>query len=119
MAASQSKEIFLPRRGSQVSSAGSPRVARSTVASTWRWMWPDFLMRIVPLTIIPFAYIVILHLPLAFLGIAWGNVPLQVGVGLLVGIVMTVFAIVYRMYIVGPWFRWPTLPDHFLQGSFY
>jgi len=119
LAASQSKEIFLPRRGSQVSSATSTRVARSTIVDTWRWMWPDFLMRIIPLTIIPFAYIAIFRLPLAFLGLAWGNVPLQVGIGLLVAIVMAVFAIVYRMYVVGPWFRWPTVSDHFLQGFFY
>lgn len=101
------------------STPSPPRAARSTVASTWRWLWPDFLIRIIPLTVIPFVYIAILHLPLAFLGLAWGNVPIQVSVGLLVAIAMAVFAIVYRMYIVGPWFRWPTLPDHLLQGFFY
>lgn len=102
-----------------MSSTSPPRAACSTVASTWRWMWSDILIRIIPLTIVPFVYITILHLPLSFLGLAWGNVPLQVGVGLLVAIAMAVFAIVYRISIVGPWFRWPTLPDHFLQGFFY
>ncbi len=32
---------------------------------------------------------------------------------------MAAFAAVYRMHIVGPWFRWPTTSDHLLQGFFY
>lgn len=102
-----------------MSSVQSTNVARSTVADTWRWMWPDTLMRIIPLTIVPFAYIFILHLPLSFLGLSWGDAPLQISIGLLAGIIMTAFAVVYRMYIVGPWFRWPTLSDHVVQGFFY
>jgi membrane protease YdiL (CAAX protease family) len=82
-------------------------------------MWPDLLMRIIPLTVIPFLYIAIFHLPLAFLGLTFNNVPQQVFIGLLIGVVMAAFAAIYRMYIVGPWFRWPTLSDHFIQGFFY
>ena len=57
MPASQTKEIFLPRRGTQVSTIKSSQITRSTVADTWRWLWPDVLMRIIPLTVIPFLYI--------------------------------------------------------------
>lgn len=119
MPTSQTKEIFLPRRGTQVSTIKSPQVARSTVADTWRWLWPDVLMRIIPLAVIPFLYIAIFHLPLAFLGLTLHNWPQQLVIGLVVGLVMTCFAIAYRMFIVGPFFRRPTPGDHALQGFYY
>jgi membrane protease YdiL (CAAX protease family) len=102
-----------------VSSEKSQQVVRSTVADTWRWMWPDTWMRIIPMALIPFVYIFILHLPLAFVGLTLHNVPQQLSIGLIVGILMAAFATVYRMYVVGPWFRRPTISDHFLQGFFY
>lgn len=102
-----------------MSTVKSPEVARSTVADTWRWMRPDLLMRIIPLGVVPFLYIAIFHLPLAFLGLTFNNVPQQVFIGLVIGIVMAAFAVIYRMNVVGPWFRWPTLNDHLLQGFFY
>lgn len=119
MSASKIKEVFLPRRGTRVSTIKSSQVARSTVADTWRWLWPDMLMRIIPLGIIPFLYIAIFHLPSAFLGLTLHNWPQQLVIGLMVSIVMTFFAITYRIHIVGPWFRWPTISDHTLQGFFY
>ena len=97
----------------------APQVVRSTVADTWKWMWSDTLMRVVPMAIVPFLYIAIFHLPLAFLGLTLHNMPQQLLVGLVVGCLMAAFAITYRMYIVGPWFRWPTVSDHLLQGFFY
>ncbi|HZR41150.1 MAG TPA: CPBP family intramembrane glutamic endopeptidase [Ktedonobacteraceae bacterium] len=100
-------------------SAKAPQVVRSTVVDTWRWMWPDILMRILPMGVAPFIYIAIFHLPLSFLGLTLHDVPQQVAIGLIVGFIMAAFAAFYRMYIVGPWFRWPTLSDHFFQGFFY
>ncbi len=102
-----------------MSSLKSSQLARSTVATTWRWLWPDVLMRILPLTAVPFIYIGILHLPLSFLGLTLHNWPTQLALGLLIGIGMAAFATTYRALIVGPWFRRPTLSDHFLQGFFY
>ena len=99
--------------------AQQPQVARSTVKDSWRWMWPDILMRIIPLTAVPFVYIAILHLPLSFLGLTLHNAPQQILLGLIVGILMAAFAAAYRMYVVGPWFRWPTTGDHIFQGIFY
>jgi membrane protease YdiL (CAAX protease family) len=119
MSSTQSRDIFLPRRGKQVSSVKSPQVVRSTVADTWRWLWSDTLMRILPLGAIPFLYIVVLHLPLSFLGLTLHNWPQQLLLGIVIGIPMAAFAITYRIWIVGPWFRWPTLSDHVLQGFFY
>lgn len=115
----QAKDIFLPRRGTNVSSLKSPQLARSTIATTWRWLWPDVLMRILPLTAVPFLYIFLLHLPLSFLGLTLHNWPLQLLLGLLIGVGMATFATTYRMLFVGPWFRRPTPGDHFLQGFFY
>ncbi len=102
-----------------MSSVKSPQVVRSTVANSWRWMWPDLLMRILPMGIAPFIYISIFHLPLSFLGLTLHDVPQQIWLGLVVGILMAAFAAIYRMLIVGPGFRWPTVSDHIFQGSFY
>ncbi len=102
-----------------MSTVQSSQVIRSTVKDTWRWMWRDTLMRILPMGAAPFIYIAIFHLPFSFLGLTLHDVPQQVGIGLLVGIAMTAFAALYRMFLVGPWFRWPTVSDHILQSSFY
>lgn len=119
MSAAQTKEVFLPRRGSRVSSIKSPQVVRSTAADSWRWLWRDVLMRIIPMGAIPFIYIALFHQPLSFLGLTLHDVPQQITLGLLVGIGMAAFAILYRMFIVGPWFRWPTPGDQMVQTSFY
>ncbi|GAC1379426.1 MAG: hypothetical protein NVSMB33_04670 [Ktedonobacteraceae bacterium] len=76
-------------------------------------------MRILPMTIMPFLYIAIFHLPLSFLGLTFHDVPQQLCIGLIVGVCMAAFATTYRILIVGPWFRWPTLSDHVLQGFYY
>ncbi len=102
-----------------MSSVQSTQVARSTVTDSWRWMWPDILMRILPMGAVPFLYIAFLHLPLSFLGLTLHDVPQQLIIGLVVGTAMAAFAATYRMLIVGPWFRWPTLNDHLFQGVFY
>ena len=102
-----------------MSEGKSPQVVRSTVIDTWRWLWPDTLMRILPMAAVPFLYIAVLHLPLSFLGLTLHNWPQQLLLGIAIGIPMCVFAITYRMWVVGPWFRWPTLSDHTLQGFFY
>jgi len=77
------------------------------------------LMRILPLGAIPFLYIAVLHLPLSFLGLTLHNWPQQLLLGIVIGIPLAAFAITYRTWIVGPWFRWPTLSDHVFQGFFY
>lgn len=82
-------------------------------------MWPDILMRIIPMGAAPLLYIAFFHLPASFLGLTLHDAPQQVVLGLLVGILMAGFSALYRMYIVGPWFRWPTLGDHIFQSSFY
>ena len=95
------------------------KVVHSTAGDTWRWMLPDLLTRIVPMGIVPFLYISIFHLPLAFLGLVAENVPQQIMLGISVGVVMCIFAMIYRMYIVGPGFRHPTPKDQLLQSFFY
>ncbi len=102
-----------------MSSVKSAQIVRSTVMDTWRWLWPDMLLRILPLGAIPLLYIAVLHLPLAFLGLGLHNWPQQLLLGIVIGVPMATFAITYRIWIVGPWFRWPTLNDHLFQGFFY
>ncbi|EFH86349.1 CPBP family intramembrane glutamic endopeptidase [Ktedonobacter racemifer] len=102
-----------------MSNAKSTQLVRSTVATSWRWMWPDLLMRIIPMSLVPLLYIAFFHLPLSFLGLTLTHVPLHLLVGLLVGIGMAIFAIFYRMNVVGPWFRWPTASDQCFQSFFY
>jgi len=102
-----------------MSSVKPPLVARSTVATSWRWMWPDIFIRIVPLTAIPFLYIAILDLPPSFLGLTLRDVPQQVALGLVVGLLMATLAAIYRMFVIGSGFRWPTINDHLFQGFYY
>ncbi len=102
-----------------MSSVKSTQVVRSTVPDSWRWIWRDTLMRIIPMGAAPFVYIALFHQHLAFLGLTLHDVPQQIALGLTVGIGMAAFAALYRMYIVGPWFRWPTVNDHIIQGLFY
>jgi membrane protease YdiL (CAAX protease family) len=68
---------------------------------------------------VPFAYIAIFHLPLSHIGLTLHDVPQQVAIGLIVGIFMSAFSALYRMYIVGPWFRRPTTQDQLFQSFFY
>ena len=102
-----------------MSSVKSPQVVRSTVADSWRWLWRDIFMRIIPMGVIPFIYVVLFHEPLSFLGLTLHDVPQQIALGLTVGLGMAAFAVLYRMFIVGPWFRWPTPGDQMVQTSFY
>ncbi len=119
MATTQVEKVFLPRRGNQVSSVKSSEIVYSTVATTWRWMWPDLLMRIIPMAFVPLIYVGVFHLPLSFLGLTLSHVPLHIVLGLIIGILMAAFAAAYRMYIVGPWFRRPTPIDQLFQSFFY
>lgn len=122
MSAASTRETFLPRRGghvSSVSSTNTPQVVRSTVASTWRWMWRDTLMRVLPMGAFPFLISALLHYPLSDMGLTLHDVPQQVLIGLGIGVAMAAFAATYRMLFVGPWFRWPTINDHCIQGFFY
>jgi hypothetical protein len=76
-------------------------------------------MRILPMSLLPFIYIAVFHLPLSFLGLTFHHVPQQVIIGFGIGVLMAVFAILYRMLIVGPLFRRPTLGDQLLQSFYY
>lgn len=102
-----------------MSTTKSTQLVRSTVRTSWRWMWPDVLIRIIPMGLVPLLYIAIFHLPLSFLGLVLADVPLHIGAGLLIGIVMAAFAIVYRMFIVSRGFRRPTVGDQSFQSFYY
>ncbi|QBD78286.1 CPBP family intramembrane metalloprotease [Ktedonosporobacter rubrisoli] len=82
-------------------------------------MWPDILMRILPMGLAPFAYIAVFHLPIAFLGLTLHDVPQQIALGLVVGSLMAIFATLYRGFILSPRFRRPTPVDQLFQSMFY
>ncbi len=113
------KSLAGSERGSGVSERTVVQVKRSTIRTTWRWLWVDILVRILPMTAVPFIFIAIVHQPPAFLGLTLDNWPLSLGLGLSIGLAMVVFSVAYRRVFLGPWFRWPTIGDHFLQGFFY
>jgi membrane protease YdiL (CAAX protease family) len=96
-----------------------PQIPRSTIATSWRWLKIDFLTRVVPLAIVPLLYVALFHRSLVSIGLTIGNLPQHMLTGLLVGTLMAALAVLYRMYIVGPWFRRPTLPDHLFQACYY
>lgn len=97
----------------------SPQLTRSTPATTWRWLWPDVLVRILPLTASPLLFAALFHLPPAWLGLTAGNWPGQVVIGLPIAAAMAAFAILYRSQVLGTRFRRPTGSDHLLQGIYY
>src|SRR5258708_12397290 len=102
MSANKARGIFLPRRGTRVSTIKSSQVVRNMVADTWRWLWPDTLMPVIPLAAIPFLYVAIFHLPLAFLGLTLHNWPQQLIIDLLFRLVMAFFPITHPILIVLP-----------------
>jgi len=102
-----------------VSYSHASRLVRSTPAATWRWLWPDLLVRILPLTATPLLYSALLHLQFSWLGLTAGNWPLQVVIGLPIAVAMAAFAILYRSQVLGTRFRRPTCSDHLLQGIYY
>jgi membrane protease YdiL (CAAX protease family) len=104
---------------SLVQSSGQPSPPRSTVADTWRWLWPDVLTRIIPLTAVPLIYTAVLHLPPSYLGLTLRSWPQQLLLGLVLGGAMALLATLYRLLVIGPGFRRPTPGDHLLQSFYY
>nr|BBH95634.1 hypothetical protein KTA_38330 [Thermogemmatispora argillosa] len=98
----------------------SPSYPRSTVGTTWRWLWPDLLIRIVPLSGIPLLWLAFTHWPPAAFGLLLPPAPaVQLILGLSLGGAMALLAMLYRSLIVGPHFQRPTRSDHLLQAAYY
>src|SRR5215469_8170876 len=98
----------------------SPRIVRSSTADTLKWFLSDIPVRFLPSIGIPLLSIIFFHLSPASLGLTLQNVPAQLWLGVIIGLIMATLAIAYRVwivgpFIVGPWFRWPTLNDHIFQ----
>ncbi|WP_376793703.1 CPBP family intramembrane glutamic endopeptidase [Thermogemmatispora sp.] len=101
-------------------SSSSATYPRSTVATTWRWLWPDVLIRVVPLTGIPLLWLVLWHRSPAELGLTLPPAPgTQLALGLGLGSLMALLAMLYRALIVGRGFRRPSPGDHLLQAFYY
>ena len=99
----------------------APAVLRTSVASSWSWMRLDLLLRLLPLTVVPFVFSWLSGTPLRSLGLVVTH-PLR---DLLVAIPAAVagFAIaaalnVYLSRRSGRWFV-PTEPDLLVQSAYY
>jgi membrane protease YdiL (CAAX protease family) len=91
---------------------------RNTPRDTWRWLWPDMLIRIIPFAI---AGLVAAH----FLGFSTVGLqappqgwPVAFAEGLAAGLVMMALAMIWRG-IISPGYRLPTSADQALQTIFY
>ncbi len=92
---------------------------RNYPKDTWKWMWPDVLIRLIPFTAAALLYA---HFAggLAAIGLivppeGW---PAAIAVGLVVGAFLCVCAIYWRQQTL-PNFRLPTGSDQLLQSFFY
>ncbi len=99
---------------------GSPRIVRSTVNDTLKWFLPDIPIRFLPSIGIPLLYILLFHRSPMRLGLSFKDGWHQLLLGIAIGLIMASLAIVYRIwivgpFIVGPWLRWPTLNDQVFQ----
>ncbi len=95
------------------------RVTRSQPHETWRWFWPDVLMRLVPFWVVALVAARFLGGPRA-VGLA---APPQgwwaaLAVALPIGVVMMVLAMLWRG-VIAPNYRLPTRADQALQSVFY
>ncbi len=95
------------------------RVTRSLPHETWRWFWPDVLIRLVPF------WVVALNAAHFMGGLrAVGVVAPPQGwlaalaVALPIGVVMMVLAMLWRG-VIAPTYRLPTHADQVLQSVFY
>jgi membrane protease YdiL (CAAX protease family) len=95
------------------------RIIRNHAHETWRWFWPDTLLRLVPFWAVA---LVAAHFMGGLRAVGLVAPPqgwlaaLALGTG--VGAVMLVLAIGWRC-VVAPRYRLPTGPDQALQSVFY
>jgi uncharacterized protein len=94
-------------------------IVRNYPRETWRWFWPDVLIRLVPFWAVALVAMRFMGGPaaigLAAPGIGW---IAAIGLGLAIGVAMTVLAMLWRR-IIAPGYRLPTLADQALQSFFY
>ncbi len=92
---------------------------RNTPRDTWRWLWPDMLIRIIPFVVAGLIAALLMG-GLDAVGLAappqgW---PLALVEGLAVGVVMLALAVAWRAR-TAPGYRLPTRGDQALQTVFY
>ena len=95
------------------------RVTRNHPHETWRWFWPDVLIRLVPFWVVA----LVTARFTGGLGAVGVAAPPQgwlaaLAVGVPVGVVMMALAMLWRG-IIAPGYRLPTSADQALQSVFY
>lgn len=92
---------------------------RNHARDSWRWVWPDVLIRLIPFWVVAF---IAAHFMGGFAAIGWvappQGWPAAIAVGVGVGVIMMVLAMFWRWQI-SPGYRLPTTSDQALQTFFY
>ena len=101
--------------------AGEGKVTRTTVASSWKWMRLDLVLRLLPLTIVPFAFSWLSGTPLRSLGLAITHPLRDFLIAIPAGMAGFAIAAGFHFYLSrrsGRWFV-PTKPDLLVQSGYY
>jgi membrane protease YdiL (CAAX protease family) len=96
-------------------------VIRTTVASSWSWMRLDLLLRLVPLTLVPFGFSWQSGTSLRSLGLVITHPVRDLLVAIPAGVVGFAIAAAFNVYLSrrsGRWFV-PTRPDLLVQSGYY
>jgi len=96
-------------------------MTRTTVASSWSWMRLDLLLRLVPLTVVPFVFSWLSGTPLRRLGLVVTHPVRDLLVAIPVGVAAFAIAAAFAVYLSrrsGRMFV-PTEPDLLLQSAYY
>lgn len=95
-----------------------PRIARSTVRDTWRWMWPDTAFRLLPFALATAVYAWFWGGKAAGIGLTAAYLPRDLLIGTAVGLPLAGLAALFRRW-VAPGYRLPTRADQIVQTVFY
>ena len=99
----------------------SGSVYRTTVADSWRWMWWDIPARLLPLALIPIAFLSASRTPAQALGLVEGHLIRDLALGLPLGFLGFAVATAFGDYLsrrAGRWFV-PNRTDLLLQTAYY
>jgi len=99
----------------------APAVLRTTVKNSWSWMRLDLLLRLVPLTAVPFVFSWLSSTPLRSLGLVITHPVRDLLVAIPVAVAGFAIAAAFNVYLSrrsGRWFV-PTKPDLLVQSAYY
>jgi membrane protease YdiL (CAAX protease family) len=99
----------------------APAVLRTTVASSWSWMRLDLLLRLLPLTLVPFVFSRLSGTPLLNLGLVITHPLRDLLVAIPAALAGFAIAAAFNIYLSRRSGRWlvPSEPDLLVQCAYY